>query len=151
MLGADRERYAGRHTLVVGAGHSAATTLLALALLAEEVPATRVTWAIRAGDATRAYGGGAADALPARGALGTRLHALVESGRITLLTGFFTHTLTADGESVTVISRDPSGRSGRWRPSGSWPPPATVPTTPSRANCVWTWMRSSAPPGRWPR
>ncbi|GGL50041.1 FAD-dependent oxidoreductase [Planomonospora parontospora] len=109
VLGADRDAYAGKHTLVVGAGHSAATTLLALAQLAEEVPGTRITWAIRAGSAARTYGGGAADALPARGALGTRLRALVESGRITLLTAFFTHEVSVDGESVTVISRDPSG------------------------------------------
>ncbi|GAA3119423.1 NAD(P)-binding domain-containing protein [Planomonospora alba] len=109
VLGTDRAAYAGRHTLVVGAGHSAATTLLALAALADEAPDTRITWAIRAGNAARTYGGGAADALPARGALGTRLRALVESGRITLLTGFFTHEVTVDGEAVTVVSRDPSG------------------------------------------
>ncbi|MEU1883368.1 FAD-dependent oxidoreductase [Streptosporangium sp. NPDC020072] len=105
VLGADRDRYAGKHVLVVGAGHSAATTLLALAQL-EDTP---ITWAIRAGDATRAYGGGEADALPARGALGTRLHAHVESGRIRLVTGFFTHAVERDGERVRVISRDPSG------------------------------------------
>ncbi|MEV0168454.1 FAD-dependent oxidoreductase [Nonomuraea fuscirosea] len=105
VLGADRDRYQGRHTLVVGAGHSAATTLLALA----ELPGTPITWAIRAGDATRTYGGGDADALPARGALGTRLRAHVESGRITLLTGFFTHRVNATGQDIQVISRDPSG------------------------------------------
>lgn len=106
VLGADRDRYAGRHVLVVGAGHSAATTLLALAQL-EDTP---ITWAIRAGDATRAYGGGEADALPARGALGTRLQAHVESGRVRLVTGFFTHAVERDGAHVRVISRDPSGR-----------------------------------------
>jgi thioredoxin reductase len=105
VLGTDRDRYAGRHVLVVGAGHSAATTLLALAQLAD----TPITWAIRAGDAGRAYGGGDADALPARGALGTRLHAHVESGRIRLVTGFFTHAVERDGEQVRVVSRDPSG------------------------------------------
>ncbi|MFF0775715.1 FAD-dependent oxidoreductase [Nonomuraea wenchangensis] len=105
VLGADRDRYAGKHVLVVGAGHSAATTLLALAQL-EDTP---ITWAIRAGDAARTYGGGEADALPARGALGTRLHAHVESGRIRLVTGFFTHAIERDGEQVRVISRDPSG------------------------------------------
>ncbi|MER7505575.1 FAD-dependent oxidoreductase [Nonomuraea pusilla] len=105
VLGADRDRYEGRHVLVVGAGHSAATTLLALAQLDD----TPVTWAIRAADATRAYGGGDADALPARGALGTRLHALVTAGRIRLVTGFFTHAVERDGERVRVVSRDPSG------------------------------------------
>src|SRR5690606_11219039 len=104
-LGADRERYAGKHVLVVGAGHSAATTLLALAQLEN----TSVTWAIRDGSASRSYGGGDADALPARGALGTRLRADVESGRIRLLTGFFTHRLRMTAEGVEVVSRDPSG------------------------------------------
>ncbi|MGP3920016.1 FAD-dependent oxidoreductase [Nonomuraea sp. 10N515B] len=105
VLGADRERYEGERVLVVGAGHSAATTLLALAQL-EHTP---ITWAIRASHADRTYGGGEADALPARGALGTRLHALVTSGRITLLTGFFTHRVNAAPDGVEVVSRDPSG------------------------------------------
>ncbi|WP_405149072.1 NAD(P)-binding domain-containing protein [Sphaerisporangium sp. NBC_01403] len=109
VLGADRERYEGRRVLVVGAGHSAATTLLALAQL-ENTP---ITWAIRAGNASRTYGGGDADALPARGALGTRLHDLVTSGRIQLVTGFFTHAVERDGDQVRVISRDPSGAEHR--------------------------------------
>ncbi|MFF4775786.1 FAD-dependent oxidoreductase [Microtetraspora fusca] len=105
VLGADRAAYAGKHTLVVGAGHSAATTLIALAQLED----AQITWAIRAGSAARTYGGGDADALPARGALGTRLHHLVTSGRVRLLTGFFTHSVEkADGQ-VRVVSRDPSG------------------------------------------
>ncbi|MFY1691883.1 FAD-dependent oxidoreductase [Plantactinospora sp. WMMB782] len=99
VLGADRERFAGRHALVVGAGHSAANTLLALAELAGLVEGTRVTWAIRAGDPGRSYGGETADALPARGALGSRLREHVEAGRIALVTGFAVHRLrpAADG------------------------------------------------------
>jgi thioredoxin reductase len=41
IAGADRERYAGRSVLVVGAGHSAATNVLALAALE---PPAHVTW-----------------------------------------------------------------------------------------------------------
>jgi len=44
VLGAERERYAGRHTLLVGDGESAATTVVALAELARSAPETRVTW-----------------------------------------------------------------------------------------------------------
>src|SRR6185436_20013102 len=85
--------------VVIGAGHSAATTLLELATLADTATATRITWAIRAGSATRSYGGGDADELPARGAIGTRLRALVQSGRIDLVTGFHTRAIVglADG------------------------------------------------------
>ncbi|MEU8076373.1 FAD-dependent oxidoreductase [Catellatospora citrea] len=105
VLGADRDRFAGRHTLVVGAGHSAANTLLALAQLASEAPGTAVSWAIRTGAATRTYGGGDADALPARGALGSRVRALVESGAITLHAGFSVHAVTVQGDQVTVTAR----------------------------------------------
>jgi thioredoxin reductase len=102
VLGRDRQRFAGRRSLVVGAGHSAANTLLALAELAEQEPGTTVTWAIRAAGPARAYGGAAADALPARGALGSRLRAHVDNGIITLLTGFRVHSLTTGPDGVQV-------------------------------------------------
>jgi thioredoxin reductase len=47
VVGKDRARFAGKHTLVVGSGHSAASTLLAIADLMEEHPTTRLTWAVR--------------------------------------------------------------------------------------------------------
>jgi thioredoxin reductase len=102
VLGRDRARFAGRRSLVVGAGHSAANTLLALAELAEQEPGTSVTWAVRAASPARSYGGGAADALPARGALGSRLRAHVDSGTIKLLTGFSVQRLTAGPDGVEV-------------------------------------------------
>ena len=98
VLGRDRDQFAGRRVLVVGAGHSAANTLLSLA----ELPGTTVTWAIRSGSPFRTYGGEAGDALPARGALGSRLREHVESGGITLLTGFGIQRLTTADEGVEV-------------------------------------------------
>jgi thioredoxin reductase len=109
VLGADRDRFAGRHTLVVGAGHSAANTILALTTLARTEPGTTVTWAIRAGSPTRAYGGGDADALPARGALGATLRDHVSAGRVDLRTGFSVQALRVAGDRVEVLSRDPAG------------------------------------------
>ena len=104
VLGLDRGRFANRHTLVVGGGHSAATTLLELATLAETAPATEVTWAIRSGSAARSYGGGEADALPARGVIGSRLEALVQAGRIDLVTGFHTRSIdTLAGGAVELV------------------------------------------------
>jgi hypothetical protein len=47
VLGTDRHRFSGKHTLVVGSGHSAASTLLAIADLIEEDPNTRLTWIVR--------------------------------------------------------------------------------------------------------
>ena len=101
VLGADRAAYAGKHTVVVGAGHSAATTLLALAELAEQEPGTRITWATRGGSIDRAVGGGDADALPGRGALGAGIKLLVSSGRVELVTGFGVQRVDIeDGQAV---------------------------------------------------
>jgi thioredoxin reductase len=104
VIGAQRDRFAGKRTLVVGMGHSAANTLLNLARLAEAAPGTTVTWAIRGDSPTRLYGGGAADALPARGTIGTRLRELVEAGAIDLVSGFTIDRFEphADG-SVAVV------------------------------------------------
>ncbi len=80
--GVHRARYAGRAVLVVGSGHSAFNTLLDLHDLAAAEPGTTITWAVRRSDIGAMYGGGEADALPARGSLGARLRPLVESGRL---------------------------------------------------------------------
>jgi thioredoxin reductase len=109
VLGAHRGRFAGKHTLVAGAGHSAANTLLALADLAGAAPGTLITWVLRGADATRAYGGGAADVLPARGSLGARLRTLVDTGKIRVLTEFGIERLDMNDDRVTVTAAD--GRS----------------------------------------
>ena len=77
ILGRDRHVYAGRKTLVVGSGHSAANALLDLAQLAETDPRTSFLWATRSADLARIFSGGDADQLPARGELGADVRALV--------------------------------------------------------------------------
>jgi thioredoxin reductase len=114
VLGADRARFAGRRTLVVGMGHSAANTLLNLAQLAREEPGTEIVWAIRGTDARRLFGGGDADQLPDRGKLGTDLRSLVLSGAIDHLTGFSITRLelAVDRETVSVVGSTADGE--RW-------------------------------------
>ncbi|GAA3596341.1 FAD-dependent oxidoreductase [Klugiella xanthotipulae] len=105
VLGADRARFAGKRTLVVGAGHSAANTLLALAELATEVPETRVIWAIRSANPARVYGS-AADELAARGQLGGLVRSLVDDGRIELIDGYEIDTIVrGDDHAVNVAGR----------------------------------------------
>ena len=60
-------------------------------------PTPIVHWVLRAPNPSRAYGGGDADALPARGAIGTRVRALVDAGRVNVHTGFFVHEVTEQG------------------------------------------------------
>jgi thioredoxin reductase len=104
VLGADRERYAGRRVLVAGSGHSAFNALLELASLAEEAPGTEITWAVRRGGERmgQAYGGGANDALPARGELGQRIRALVDRGVVRLVTGWRTERVERTPEGLVA-------------------------------------------------
>ncbi len=106
VLGADRDAHAGRHTIVVGSGHSAANTLLDLARLAETAPGTRITWAVRGGSVQRAFGGEDADELPARGALGSGLRALVDTGKVALVQGFGVHTVRRTGAGIELVAAD---------------------------------------------
>src|SRR5699024_6063964 len=102
--GTDRDRFAEQHVLVVGAGHSAANTLLELAELAEDAPGTRISWAVRGADVSSVYGGEDNDELAARGALGSRLRTLVESGAIEVHTSFVITGFETAGGNLTVHS-----------------------------------------------
>jgi thioredoxin reductase len=101
VLGRDRARFAGRHTTVVGAGHSAANTLLGLAELARQEPGTRVTWLIRNTSAVR-VSSSADDDLARRAALGSRVDRHVADGTIGMLDGFEILRLEPRGSGVAV-------------------------------------------------
>jgi thioredoxin reductase len=81
VLGAQRERYAGRSVLVVGGGYSAATTVVALAELARQAPDTRVIWVTRGAAADKGpICRIAGDRLPARDALAAAANELAAGG-----------------------------------------------------------------------
>jgi len=102
MLGRDRVRYAGRRVAVLGSGHSAIGTLLDLAKLKEEAPSTEITWLLRGDRPEKAFGGGAADQLAARGALGTAFAILVASGKIRTETGFRVSHVSRNGDHLRI-------------------------------------------------
>ncbi|MCC4248160.1 MULTISPECIES: NAD(P)-binding domain-containing protein [Microbacterium] len=102
----DREGFEGKHTVVVGSGHSAVTAVLALARMARRDPSTTVTWALRRATAGNAFGGGEADELPARGALGIRAREYVDAGLVSLVTGFRIERVAREGDRATLIAED---------------------------------------------
>lgn len=102
VLGRERERFSGRRVLVVGAGHSAINTILDLVALRERDSSTRIQWAMRRENLASVFGGEAADALPARGALGAGARAAIESGRVEVLTPFRIFELAAFGADLRV-------------------------------------------------
>lgn len=101
-----RARYAGRRTAVVGSGASAFTALAALADLAKEAPGTHAVWILRRGITGSTFGGGEADQLPARGALGLRAKAAVEDGHASAVTGFRTQAVERDGDGLVLVAED---------------------------------------------
>ncbi|TFB98165.1 NAD(P)-binding domain-containing protein [Cryobacterium sp. HLT2-28] len=101
VLGRDRARFAGRHTTVVGAGHSAANTLLALAELTEQEPETRITWLIRNASAVRVTTSDD-EGLAARASIGRRVDALVTAGRIAVVDRFEIVRLGRTDDGVRV-------------------------------------------------
>ena len=111
VLGRKRSRYAGKTVAVLGAGHSAIGTLIDLTRLKDEAPGTSIIWLLRGDTPEKAFGGGAADKLSARGELGATFARLVREKRLQVETGFSVSQLTnADGRLRISAGSTPSGR-----------------------------------------
>ncbi|MGW6944746.1 NAD(P)-binding domain-containing protein [Streptomyces xanthophaeus] len=100
-----RARYAGKRTAVIGSGASAFTALAYLADLAkaEDGTGTHATWILRRGISGSTFGGGSADQLPARGALGLAAKAAVDEGYADAVTGFRTDAVERDSDGRLVL------------------------------------------------
>ena len=103
-----RDRYAGRRVAIAGSGHSALTALIAFTELADEHPTTELVWLLRRGAVGDVFGGGDADQLPARGALGRRAAAAVDAGRIEVVRGFRTAEVRPGPSGLSLV--DEGGR-----------------------------------------
>ena len=116
-----RARYAGRRTAIAGSGHSALTALVAFTELA---PDTELVWLLRRGEVGAVFGGGDADELPARGALGRRAAAAVGAGRIEVVRGFRTAEVRPGpvlvGEDGREVPADEVVVLTGFRPDLSW-------------------------------
>ncbi|BDV31953.1 NAD(P)-binding domain-containing protein [Microbacterium terricola] len=104
VLGADRALFAGKHTTVVGAGHSAANTLIALAELTKTALGTRVTWLIRNRAAAR-VSASPEDELADRARLGSRVDRLVGSDAIERVDSFEIARVQRRADGIRLIGR----------------------------------------------
>lgn len=102
VLGQLRSRYANRKVLVVGSGHSAFNAIIDLTKLAEAEQDTEIIWAVRRASVGQMFGGGDADALSARGELGTRVQNLVKRGMLRFVTNFRVSELHATHGQIEV-------------------------------------------------
>jgi pyridine nucleotide-disulfide oxidoreductase len=104
-----RARYTGRRTAVIGSGASAFTALAYLADLAKTDggAGTHAVWILRRGISGSTFGGGEADQLPARGALGLAAKAAVDEGHADAVTGFRTEAIERDsGGRLVLVGED---------------------------------------------
>ncbi len=102
VVGAEREKYAGKRVLVIGGGHSAINVALALMELQNEAPATEIFWALRRSGVERLLGGGLNDQLPERGALGLAARKAMQDGRLIMLTPFAVDRITMKDDGLAV-------------------------------------------------
>ncbi|MFP7479409.1 NAD(P)-binding domain-containing protein [Terribacillus saccharophilus] len=100
------ESFKGKHTVVIGSGHSALNTLLNLAALKENHPSTKISWILRRDSPISAFGGEEQDQLTARGALGSSAHQLVEQGVIEVFAPFNIEAIDYDGFKYTLSSKE---------------------------------------------
>ncbi|MDV6285427.1 NAD(P)-binding domain-containing protein [Rhodococcus jostii] len=105
-----RARYAGKHIVIAGSGHSALTAIVALAGLEKQTPGTRISWVLRRGEGGSTFGGGEGDQLPARGALGLRAKRAVDDGMLRVVTGFRTAAVEAAADGQVVLVSDTGAR-----------------------------------------
>ncbi len=107
VTGSARARYAGKRVVVVGSGHSAFNVILDLLKLSDQSPGTEIVWVMRRDNLETVWGGGAADALEARGQLGARAKQAVEAGRLTVFTPYRIRSIarSADGLALTGALR----------------------------------------------
>lgn len=95
---------AGTHVVVVGAGHSATHAVLRLSELARRAPGTHVTWLLRRESTAHRFGGGAADDLPERAALGSRAREVIDAGLVEAIGGFRVAEFRQEADGLTIVS-----------------------------------------------
>lgn len=105
VTGARRAEFVGKRTLVVGSGHSAINTAIALMDLQTADPTTKIFWALRHHGVDRLLGGGLNDQLPERGALGMAAKKAMDESKLNMVTSFSAEAIESDGDQAVVIAR----------------------------------------------
>ncbi|WP_416809043.1 FAD-dependent oxidoreductase [Bacillus thuringiensis] len=103
ILGKEQKRYANKRVAVVGSGHSAINALLELAKLKESNPKTEIVWIMRKQRTEEAYGGEKKDALEARGALGSKIHQLVDEGQVEVITPYKIQYVVGTKKGMDIV------------------------------------------------
>ena len=111
--GRDRARFENKTTLVVGSGHSAASTLRAVGDLLDSAPQTRLVWAVRRDvpEHGNPYTLIPDDPSPTRNALHTRANELARDARVDFHPRTVVDSIAPKGKKlrVTLLASSPEG------------------------------------------
>ena len=104
VLEKERARFAGRSTLVVGSGHSAASTLLSVADLMDEFPSTKLIWIVRRDVSSQGapYAIVDEETSATRAKLHRRVNALAKHPSVTFLPRTTVEKIAHDGRNFHV-------------------------------------------------
>lgn len=97
--------YAEARVLVIGSGHSAIQSILALLALQRRAPGMSINWAMRKNSHERVLGGGLNDQLPARGELGLAACKAIDEGKLTVLAPFKVQRIARAGDVLKVDAK----------------------------------------------
>lgn len=98
----DNDKYANKTTLVVGGGHSAIGSILALNSLIKKFPNTKIHWLLRKQQVSDVFGGQEADKFKARGTLGIQIEKLAKSGAIKIHTPVYIHEIEKNNGQLVI-------------------------------------------------
>lgn len=107
-LGETPKSHTGQRVLVVGAGHSAATTIRHFAALQKEDPKLEIYWMIRR-DRSAPIEQIGNDPLPERAQLAAEANCLVAEKRVRLIRDATIEALAPQGDAVGVVFADSNG------------------------------------------
>jgi hypothetical protein len=102
--GAERERYAGRQTIVMSSEHSSLNALNDLVRLKRELPWTEILWGLGQDGVETKFGADAGDRPPKRGAIGLRTQAAPDAGLLEVRSDIRARRLERSGRRpITLV------------------------------------------------
>lgn len=102
VLDKDKDRYEGKHTLVVGSGHSAINTVIQLGKLKNKTSDTSISWAVRKSDFSFVSALSRNQFL-AQYKLGEKIEKLMNEQQIDVFSSFFIEDLNEFSGKISVI------------------------------------------------
>ncbi|WP_444944083.1 NAD(P)-binding domain-containing protein [Microbulbifer sp. ZKSA006] len=102
IIGTDKQKYRNKHTLILGAGHSAMNIALALINLQKSEADTRISWGMRKNDIEKLLGSGINDKVPARKELGIAAKNAIDSKLLELLPQIQIKQIKREGTELLV-------------------------------------------------